>query len=212
MHTDIHLTTASPKKLTELKREDIIEAAASEFQANGYRATSMDRIAATAKVSKRTVYKHFANKKALFQAITQELCDKAVQVSEHPYDTGTSLRTQMLAIAQQEISLLASEDFLSMFKMITTESLSSPELTKTNVDEFQESGYGVVKWIKKAKKDGRLSVTDPVMAGKQFLGLIKAFALWPQIYGLHPVPKKNQQKKIAESSVDMFLNTYEINS
>lgn len=198
------------KKLTELKREDILEAAACEFKANGYRATSMDRIAASAQVSKRTVYNHFENKKILFQAITQKLCNQAIQVSDHPYIPDMTLREQLLTIAQQEIDLLASDDFLSMFKMITAESLTSPELTKTNVDEFQESGYGVVKWIKKAKNDKRLMVTDPVMAGKQFLGLIKAFALWPQIYGLKPVPNKNQKKKIAESTVDMFLNTYEV--
>ena len=196
------------KKLTELKREDIIEAAASEFKTNGYHATSMDRIAATAQVSKRTVYKHFKNKKVLFQAITQELCDRAVQGTDHPYDAESTLKAQLLTIAHQQLELLASEDFLSMIKMITAESLNSPELTKANVDNFQESSFGVVKWINKAKKDGRLSVTDPVDAGKQFLGLIEAFALWPQIYGLHPVPQKKQQKKIAESTVEMFLCRY----
>ena len=61
------------KKLTELKREDIIQAAVSEFIANGFSATSMDRIAATAQVSKRTVYNHFENKEALFQVITKNI-------------------------------------------------------------------------------------------------------------------------------------------
>jgi TetR/AcrR family transcriptional regulator of autoinduction and epiphytic fitness len=198
------------KKLTELKREDIIEAAVSEFKTNGFKATSMDRIAASARVSKRTVYNHFASKEILFQAITQELCDRAVQVSEHAYDPDIPLTIQLHAIAEQELALLTSEEFLSMFKMITSESLASPELTKTNVDNFQESGYGVVKWIRKASKDGKLSVTDPVRAGKQFLALIEAFALWPQLYGLKPVPNKKEQKKIIDSAVMMFLNSYEI--
>ena len=197
------------KKLTELKREDIIEAAASEFKTNGFKSTSMDRIAATAQVSKRTVYNHFANKETLFQAITQEICDRAMKVSEHVYDPAVPLNIQLRDIAEQEMALLTSTEFLSMIKMITSESISSPELTKANVNDFKENGIGVVKWIKKASKDGKLSVADPVRAGMQFLGLIEAFALWPQLYGYKPIPKKKEQQEIIDSTVNMFLNTYE---
>ena len=71
------------KKLTELKREDIIKADVHEFSTAGFKATSIDRIAKTAQVSKRTVYNHFENKKSLFQAITQEMCDNAIHVSDY---------------------------------------------------------------------------------------------------------------------------------
>ena len=196
------------KKLTERKREDIIDAAVKEFITNGFRATSMDRIAATAQVSKRTVYNHFENKQALFQCITQMLCDQATQVSEHPYDPTIPPREQLRTIAEQEMALLTSKEFRSLFKMITTESLTSPELTKTNIDNFQESSIGVVKWIEKAAKDGKLSIADPVRAGKQFLALIETFALWPQLYDYKPVPDKKEQKKIIDSAVEMFLCSY----
>ena len=196
------------KKLTELKREDIIEAAAKEFKASGFRATSMDRIAATAQVSKRTVYNHFASKDVLFQAITQELCDRAMQVSEYPYNPEIPVRDQLQTIARQEISLLCSAEFLDMVKMITSESLASPDLTRANFENFQDTGIGVVKWIIEACKDGKLTLTDPVMAGKQFLALIETFALWPQLYGVKPIPKKQEQQIIIDSAVEMFLSHY----
>lgn len=196
------------KKLTERKRENIIEAAVTEFKANGFSATSMDRIAATAKVSKRTVYNHFASKQILFQNITQALCDQLTKVSEHPYDPEIPLKTQLHIIAEQEMAMLTSAEFISTFKMITSESLVSPELTRATIDNFQESSLGVVKWIEQATKDGKLSVSDPVSAGKQFLALLETFALWPQLYDFKPVPKKNVQKKIIDSAVAMFINTY----
>lgn len=199
---------ATDKKLTELKREDIIEAAVKEFITNGFRATSMDRIAATAQVSKRTVYNHFENKQTLFQTITQELCDQATQVSDHPYDPLIPLRTQLHNIAEQEMAFLTAKEFRSLFKMITAESLASPELSKTNFDNYQWSSLGVVKWIRKADKNGKLSVTDPIRAGKQFLALIETFALWPQLYDHKPVPSKKEQKKIIDSAVEMFLCSY----
>lgn len=196
------------KKLTELKREDIIEAATKEFKASGFRATSMDRIAATAQVSKRTVYNHFASKDVLFQAITQELCDRAMQVSEYPYNPEIPVRDQLQTIAHQEISLLCSAEFLDMVKMITSESLASPDLTRANFENFQDTGIGVVKWIIEACKDDKLTLTDPVMAGKQFLALIESFALWPQLYGVKPIPKKQEQQIIIDSAVEMFLSRY----
>ena len=196
------------KKLTELKRESIIEAAAKEFKTSGFRATSMDRIAATAQVSKRTVYNHFASKEVLFQAITQELCDRAMQISEYPYNPEIPVRNQLQAIARQEISLLSSAEFLDMVKMITSESLASPDLTRANFESFQDAGIGVVKWIIEASKDGKLAVTNPVIAGKQFLALIETFALWPQLYGVKPIPKKEEQQIIIDSAVEMFLSRY----
>jgi len=198
------------KKLTEIKREDIIQAAIDEFKENGFKATSMDRIAATAQVSKRTVYNHFESKEVLFQAITQQLCDNFSQVSDHPYDPETPLSAQLEMIAKQEMDYLISPDFLSTMKMITAESLSSPELIRSNLDDFQESGIGVVKWITQADKDGKLITTDPVMAGKQFLALIEAFALWPQLYGYKGMPSKKEQQEVIDSAVEMFLNNYAV--
>lgn len=198
------------KKLTELKREDIIEAAVVEFKAHGYRATSMDSIASAAKVSKRTVYNHFDSKEKLFQAITQELFDRAIQVSEYPYDPDVPIREQLNQIAEQVMALLTSEDFLGLARVITSESLGSPELTQTNFDEFQESAIGVVKWIEQATNDGRLKVADPVDGGKQFLALIETFAFWPQLFSYKPIPNKKKQKAIIDSAIDMFLRTYAV--
>ncbi|KTF29426.1 TetR family transcriptional regulator, partial [Xanthomonas vesicatoria] len=50
------------QRLTDRKRHAILEAASAQFRQHGFEATSMDRVAATAGVSKRTVYNHFPSK------------------------------------------------------------------------------------------------------------------------------------------------------
>ncbi len=45
----------APQRLTDRKRQAIVAAAIAEFRDNGFEVTSMDKIAATAGVSKRTV-------------------------------------------------------------------------------------------------------------------------------------------------------------
>ncbi|HEX5664228.1 MAG TPA: helix-turn-helix domain-containing protein, partial [Xanthomonadaceae bacterium] len=64
---------AAPARLTDRKRAAILEAAVAEFRESGYEATSMDRIAASAGVSKRTVYNHFPSKEVLFTRILEQM-------------------------------------------------------------------------------------------------------------------------------------------
>src|SRR5437762_1457394 len=56
------------------KRTAIVDAARNAFLEGGYAQTSMDRIAAAAGVSIKTVYRHFENKDDLFSAVMQAAC------------------------------------------------------------------------------------------------------------------------------------------
>ena len=54
--------------LMERKRGAIVAAARQTFLENGYGQASMDRIAESAPVSVKTIYRHFKNKDELFSA------------------------------------------------------------------------------------------------------------------------------------------------
>ncbi len=56
----------------ERKREQILGTATDVFLRHGYLGTSMDEVAAQARVSKQTVYKYFADKESLFTEIVVE--------------------------------------------------------------------------------------------------------------------------------------------
>ncbi len=58
------------------KHSAILEAATTVFLDNGYLGTSMDEIAALARVSKQTVYKHFADKERLFVEIVTNMVNE----------------------------------------------------------------------------------------------------------------------------------------
>src|SRR5438552_12790016 len=62
---------------SDRKRAAILDAATSVFLRRGYLGTSMDEIAALAAVSKQTVYKHFADKEALFTEIVISTVNEA---------------------------------------------------------------------------------------------------------------------------------------
>lgn len=70
---EVLVPNKSPRRFSAEKNVAILEAAIDEFIAHGYAATSMDRVAAGAGVSKATVYSHFGNKEQLFEALIRHL-------------------------------------------------------------------------------------------------------------------------------------------
>jgi TetR/AcrR family transcriptional regulator of autoinduction and epiphytic fitness len=196
------------RTLTEKKREDILNAALSEFDARGFRETSMDRIASTAQVSKRTVYNHFASKDALFDAIAHQLSSRVQLVTAYQYDPERPVRDQLRDIGDQLLDMLAAPSFISLAKVTLAEMLRSPDLARKTYELFRERQSGLAVWLGGAAADGRLGVDDPVWAADQFFGLIKSFAFWPQILGGQPVPDATTRQRILDSSVDFFLRAH----
>ncbi len=91
------MSTSPPTRLTDRKRLAILAAAAEQFRTQGYEATSMDRIAAVAGVSKRTVYNHFPSKEDLFGEMLVQLFMRSAADLDLPYRSDASLRAHRRA-------------------------------------------------------------------------------------------------------------------
>ena len=199
---------ALPQRLTDRKRAAIIEAATEEFLAAGFEATSMDRIAARASVSKRTVYNHFPSKEALFAAILRQLWDRSEAGDAPGYLADEPLRPQLLALLMRKLRLFNDEAFLSLARVAIAAGIHSPERARDMVARMGEREEDLTVWIRAAAADARLRTKDPLFAALQLQGIVKAFAFWPQVtMGQAPLSKA-EQKKVAESAADMFLAQY----
>src|SRR3990167_3276958 len=66
-----------PPRLTDRKRDAIVQAAIGEFREHGFNGTSMDRAAAAADGSIRTVYNHFPSKEELSGAIVMLMWERS---------------------------------------------------------------------------------------------------------------------------------------
>jgi AcrR family transcriptional regulator len=64
---------ARPRTANPATRHRILAAAAEEFGAAGFAATTMDRIARRARVNKAMIYYHFPNKRALYTCIIRDV-------------------------------------------------------------------------------------------------------------------------------------------
>ncbi|AOJ77080.1 TetR/AcrR family transcriptional regulator [Burkholderia ubonensis] len=201
-------TNTPSERLTERKRAAILDAAIEEFLAAGYDATSMDRIAARADVSKRTVYNHFPSKDALFAAILHRLWDATCTVGVSAYRADVPLREQLLVLLDRKLRLLSDEAFLALARVAIAAAIHSPERARDMVERFGEREEDVTVWIRAAAAAGRLSAPDPEFAAHQLHGIVKAFAFWPQVTMGQPPLEVPQQQKVAQAAADMFLTYY----
>ena len=200
----------APQRLTDRKREAIVRAAVEEFRSAGYEATSMDRIAAVAGVSKRTVYNHFPSKEELFALILEELWQSSVASVELPYRADQPLDVQLLQLLRQKLDLLGDVNFIDLARVAMAEIIHSPERAQAIVCRMGEKESGVSAWIRAAIADGRLREVDPEFAGHQLQGLVKSFAFWPQVtMGQAPLAQA-ERTRVAESAVAMFLGFYAV--
>lgn len=198
-----------PKRLTDRKREAIMRAAVDEFRTAGYEATSMDRIAAAAGVSKRTVYNHFPSKEELFGQMLEQLWDSSASSVDLAYRPDLPLDQQLKQLLMQKLELLGDANFIDLARVALAEIIHSPERAQGIVCRMGEKESGVTTWIQAAIADGRLAEVDPDFAGHQLQGLVKSFAFWPQVtLGQAPLNPVERQR-VADSAVAMFLGCYQ---
>ncbi len=198
----------APLSLTQRKRRDIIQAAIDEFQAKGFLATSMDAIAASAGVSKRTVYNHFASKEDLFQGVVMALWDEAVGGQAYNYRPDEPLVDQLKAIAHLEIGFLNNPSRFALARVIVAECIRSPGLGKRIYQEVEKSESGIFAWIKQAVAEGRLKASDPMMAAFLFNSLIEGMAFWPQVVGGQEPLGEKKREMLVDTVAGMFLGWF----
>ncbi|WP_269792228.1 TetR/AcrR family transcriptional regulator [Stenotrophomonas sp. Iso1] len=195
-----------PTRLTDRKREAILRAAVAEFREFGFAGTSMDRIAATAEVSKRTVYNHFSSKDELFAAILWQLWEASRALESVAYDPARLLREQLLAFVEQKLRLLSDPSFIDLSRVAMAELVHAPERARAMMDKLAEKEEGLTSWIRAAQADGRLrNDIAPADAAHQLQGMVKAFAFWPQIAMGQPPLGDAAQQQVMHDCVDMFL-------
>ena len=192
--------------LQAAKHDLIVAAAVAEFQELGFAGASMDRVAARAGVSKRTVYNHFESKEALFRAILDLLAAQCNEAFTITYAPGQPIRDQLRALGWAEGRLITSAEFMKLVRMVLAETIRSPALAEEmnrkleRIAVFQE-------FVAAAHADGAIHAPDAARAADQFLALIKSQAFWPSVFSGETIGA-NAMGEIVESTVDVFLKVY----
>lgn len=200
----------APLRLTDRKRESIVLAAIAEFRDHGFEVTSMDRIAARAEVSKRTVYNHFPSKEELFSEILHRLWADASNQPDATYRPDVALRDQLRDMLKAKMHTLNDSNFIDLARVAIGATIHSPDRAQTWVNRLNQREESFTIWIRAAQQDGRMKGVEPAFAAHQLHALLKTFAFWPQVTLNEPLLTPEKQTSVLESALDVFLCWYEI--
>jgi TetR/AcrR family transcriptional repressor of mexJK operon len=195
------------------KRGAILEAATTLFLRNGYRGTSMDEIAALARVSKQTVYKHFVDKENLFSAIVIAAVDAARdQVLEDATALADSddLPGDLRALARRQLGQVMQPRLMQLRRLVIGEANRFPELGRT----FYEQGAGrstaaLAAAFERLTARGLLRAHDPQLAAAHFNWLVMAAPVnRAMLLGDQAIATAAELDRYAEGGARAFLAAY----
>jgi TetR/AcrR family transcriptional regulator, mexJK operon transcriptional repressor len=192
------------------KRKAIIDAATTVFLSNGYLGTSMDEIAALARVSKQTVYKHFADKERLFSEIVTAEVDEIANPNTDEVlklgDTG-DLERDLRRFARRQLRAVMDPRLLQLRRLVIGESGRFPQLGRL----FYERGPGrtidaLATMFERLASRGALELDDARVAAAHFNWLVMSIPLnQAMLLGENEPATPTELNRYADAGVHAFL-------
>jgi len=165
------------------KAEAILQGAIKEFLVHGFAATTMDGVAATAGVSKTTVYSYFQDKESLFLALIERLTkrkyDRAFNARKaQSSNEEVSIVLRRLANSMLE-AMMGDEEALGLLRIIVGESGRFPQLAKAFVRTFKKSALHDLTQLFESRKE--LNLPDAEVAARIYVGTFMHFVMTSEV-------------------------------
>jgi TetR/AcrR family transcriptional regulator, mexJK operon transcriptional repressor len=194
------------------KRAAILEAAQQVFFANGFVGASMDQVAATAAVSKQTVYKHFSDKEALFrEVVTNVVRARDGGIAPDFLSTGDGpIGDRLRSFARDFLKGVMQPNVLQLRRLVIGEAGRFPELGQSFYDLGpKRATEQLAVAVREAAARQRLSLEDPEVAAAQLLCLILSIPLnQAMLLGDENSLTDAALDRYADAGVTAFLRAY----
>jgi TetR/AcrR family transcriptional repressor of mexJK operon len=183
----------------------ILDEATRAFLAHGYAATTIEAIARSCGVAKRTIYARWNGKPILFRAVLERLIAQWMSTTG-TWAAGDSLEAALRAAADAILAVALTPEAIALHRLIIAESGRFPELPLI----LQQAGAGegtarIAALLDHAVARGDLPPTDTTVAAEQFLHLL---LVGPQRRAMGLGPPLDSQAIIAwrDSAITLFLS------
>jgi len=188
------------------KRATILDGAIDVFISMGYELASMDKIAETAGVSKRTVYNHFGSKENLFQAIVDDFLAQRQTLKTITYNPEKSLEEQLLAFANSEIFLIDSPKRLGLSRFLTIVFLKDINYARETIAKYPPAYDMLLDWLKEAEKDHKIKTDNLLLTARMFYALVEGAITYPAIFS--ESINKSAAIPVLDEIIAIFLSKY----
>ena len=187
-------------------REAIVEAAERLFLQRGFGAVSMDELAESAGVARRTLYNQFSSKEEIFREMLRRVSSQLETAFPPGLETQGEVEEVLRLIAHQILDLHKHPEYLGFLRMVIADSRQFPWIAKEFAAIMDPQTERLTRFFSDLTSAGSLDCSNPLIAAHQFMGLVNEFSLWPWMMSQENPSAFDED--IVEGAVRMFLAHY----
>ena len=193
-------------------RQEILEASLELFSVQGFEATSISQIAGAVGIRKASLYSHFESKKAILDALVQEILEQygAHSIFERGKEHAGNLPVTSDAAVQMilgQIRYILHDPSISRArKMLVIEQFQNPELAKLQTKQNYSDVLGYFTGlIKRLIQEGILAEDDPQIMASQ---LCLPISVWINLCDREP-EREPEVMALVEKHIRQFFRVYQ---
>ena len=190
----------------ELLHGRILDAAAELFTRNGYGGTSIEAIAAHAGIGKLTLYRRFADKDVLFQAVALRMAEQSRAALGKIAESEGDPAEMLTAIGRHLLGVVLSPQSIAFHRILFAEAARLPELCARIIpDDAVELPDSTRSLFRRLAERGLIRSEDVVFLDGQFVHAIIGKPLRRALLGAPPMPARAQEEHVRKA-VALFLH------
>lgn len=197
------VSKATKRMSGEERKAQIVKVATDLFAKKGFKGTTTREIAKKAGISEAVIFRHFARKEDLYDAIIDFHCSDeqgesmliAILKEKKGREVFSTLASILIEGHQKDPSFLR----LFTYSAIEKHRLSEMFVRKRALEliEYLETR------IRKLIREGVFRQTDPALAARAFMGMVIQYSIAQEIYGL-----KKYFTRPNEAAVSVFVDIF----
>ncbi|GGF12620.1 hypothetical protein GCM10011611_17810 [Aliidongia dinghuensis] len=187
-------------------REAIVEAAESLFLERGFATVSMDHLAEAAGVARRTLYNQFTSKEEIFREMLLRVSGQLEDAFPPGIENLGSVEDVLWLIARTILDLHTRPRYLGFLRMVVADSRQFPWTAEALAAVMAPQSERFARYLAHLTEMGVLDCRNPVLAVRQFTGILNEFFLWSWMMGREGAPIST--KEVIEDTIRMFLQHY----
>lgn len=194
---------SDPAPILEAHITQLMGTARSHFYEHGYRGASLDEIGHEARVGRGTLYRHFGNKKGLFQAVTLQAADELMARPQLKLSTARPITENLLSAANAASAILQDAEAIRLYRTVSAEAKAMPEIARDIHDRTRTRLVQPLgEYLGWCASKGLVSLDSPAWAADQFITLATG---GNRYLILDPPPLDAERAANAELAVSTFL-------
>ncbi|TJW77690.1 MAG: helix-turn-helix transcriptional regulator [Mesorhizobium sp.] len=173
MVTEKNTQARRGRPANEALGQTIVDTAGELFAELGFQATTLDKVAQRAKISKLSIYRHFENKEALFGAALAARCQQLIPQALFEGFDG-SAEDQLMAVGSSLLRTLLRPDVRNVEAMVMADTPNQKSLSKVHYEAGPAHIVAQIETLlRQMHAKAVLNVPDPLRSARLFAALFK---------------------------------------